>query len=385
VALDKIMCAIKDGLENAHPIVVEGMPGTGKTVLAIYLLKMLKDTPEYKNLNIRIVEPVTALRETLRNSLKNVNGLSKYDIISPTDLVKAEMGFAGANKKSFDILLIDESHKLKQRVNLGTQFANHDKTCAKLGFSREATQVDWILAQAKLPIFFYDPLQSIGPSCLNRAHLEEALGDALSHPIRLETQMRVKGGEGYLEYIQAILNSNCESFETFEGYDFVLHESIEDFVSSFEEAYAGHDLSRIVAGYAWEWKTKKNPDAFDIEIGEVALKWNGSYQNWVGKGVEDPAIAHEVGCIHSIQGYDLSYAYVLIGNDLQIDEETGELISNKANYFDKNGKNTATKDDLDQYIKNIYYVLLTRGIQGTHVYAVDPKVQEYLRNYIATS
>lgn len=195
VGLDKILRAIDAGLDKAEPIVVEGMPGTGKTVLAIFLLKTLRDNPGYKDLNIRLVEPVTSLRKTLQKSLRSVSGLSSDDIIAPSDLVKPDLGYVSGKEKCFDILLVDESHKLKRRVNLGTQFGNYDKVNEKLGLPKEATQVDWILNQAKLPIFFYDPLQSIGPSCVERGTVKSVLGSDAAAPITLSTEMRVKGGE----------------------------------------------------------------------------------------------------------------------------------------------------------------------------------------------
>lgn len=380
VALDKIMSAIEGGLDNCEPIVVEGMPGTGKTVLAIFLLKALRDNPRYKNMNIRIIEPVTSLRNTLRKSLENVSGLDSSCIIAPTDLVKEEMGYVPGKGKCFDIVLVDESHKLKRRVNLGTQFANYDRVNRELGLPEQATQMDWVISQAKLPIFFYDPLQSIGPSCMGQAAMMSALGPAALHPIRLESQMRVKGGDAYLRYVQSVLDGTQEGHRIFEGYDLVLHDSIDSFAESFEQRYSEHNLSRMIAGYAWKWVSKKDPLAHDIVIDDVGLKWNCTYDNWVGRGVDDPAIAREVGCIHSIQGYDLSYAYVLIGSDLVLGED-GAPKSNKASYFDRNGYATASPEELDRYIKNIYYVLLTRGILGTHIYVADPQLRAYLKCY----
>lgn len=385
VALDEILVKIKCGLDYTQPLVVEGMPGTGKTILVIYLLKMLKDDPKYKGMNIRIVEPVTSLRETLRQSLRNVSGLSPDDVIAPTDLAKKNMGYISGKGKCFDILLVDEAHKLKKRKNLGTQFGNYDRVARELGLPKTASQMDWIIEQAKLPIFFYDPLQSIGPACLGMEAMRSALGNALDNPIELSSQMRVKGGSAYLEHIRSILDDNHPAFRTFENYELALHEDFADFVASFETNYSSHELTRMVAGYAWEWKTKgsSDPDAKDIVIDGIGLKWNRTYNNWVIEGASDPDIAHEVGCIHSTQGYDLSYAYVIIGDDITYDPVTDSLIADKSNYFDKNGKNTATQEELNQYIKNIYYVLLTRGIFGTHIYAVNPKTRQFLARFIS--
>ena len=381
IALDKILGAIDRGLENSRPIVVEGMPGTGKTILAIYLLKTLRDNPRYKDLNVRIIEPGTSLRKTLQNSLTNVSGLKKSDIIAPTDLIKPKLGYIPGKEKCFDIVLIDESHKLKRRVNLGTQFGNYDKVNKELGLSDQATQMDWIINQVKLPIFFYDPLQAIGPSCVTRDSIKTILGDSLDNSIKLETQMRVKGGDIYLDYIRSILDGSCESRQNFGEYDFVLHEDFSDFVNSFEQNYQKHNLSRVIAGYAWKWISKNNSELCDIVIDDIGLKWNSTYENWVGRGIENSEIAHEVGCIHSIQGYDLSYAYVIIGDDLILEKKTGFPISNKSSYYDRNGYATTTKEELDRYIKNIYYVLLTRGILGTHVYITDPALRKYFSQF----
>jgi len=238
-------------------------------------------------------------------------------------------------------------------------------------------------------VFFYDPLQSIGPSCLGMAAMRSALGDALDEPIELYSQMRVKGGEAYLDYVRAILDAKNPGLTAFDKYDLVLHEDFSDFISSFEKDYAEHNLTRMVAGYAWEWKSKPgrcdDPAVKDIVIDGIGLKWNCTYENWVVKGADNPEIAHEVGCIHSTQGYDLSYAYVIIGDDLAYDSEAGTLVADKANYYDRNGFATAQKEELDQYIKNIYYVLLTRGILGTHVYAVNPEMRAYLAGFLPQS
>ncbi len=381
VALDRILSVIRCRAGAPYPIVVQGMPGTGKTILAVYLLKLLKDDPRYRGMNIKIIEPVTSLRNTLRHALKDVGNLSPDDVIGAADLIKPSHGYVSGKKQCFDILLVDESHRLKRRVNLGSQFHNYDVVNQTLGLGHEATQLDWILDQARLPVLFYDPLQVVGPSCIESERIANLLGDSVKRPIRLDSQMRVKGGEDYLKYILAVLNGRDPDSRTFAGYELVLHDDFSDFVGSFERKLSKHELTRLIAGYAWKWRTKRDEAPFDITIDGVGLRWNCTYDNWVGKGFDRPAVAHEVGCIHSIQGYDLSYAYVIIGNDLELDTKTGRLRANKSRYFDRNGYATASPEELTRYLINIYYVLLTRGIFGTHVYVENEALREYLQKY----
>ena len=395
-ALDEILTAIvaadseyKGKEPESHPIVVEGMPGTGKTVLAIYLLKRLKDDDRFKDMNVKLVEPATALRNTLRRALKTVSGLTPRDIIAPADLAKPRFGFTSRNEKGFDVVLVDEAHLLKRRVNLGTQFGNFDKTCKALGLPQDASQVDWVLSQARVPVFFYDPLQSIGPSGVSASELQRALGDAVRNPIRLETQMRVKGGRDYLSYVDAVLEGKDPEPRSFGSYDLAFHEDFASFVKAFETDLARADLTRMLAGFAWPWLTNPKrklkagevPADHDMELEGFNLRWNRVQENWVGVGVDIPDAAREVGCIHSIQGYDLSHAYVIIGRDVRLDPNTGRLVADKANYFDKNGKNTATQEELDEFVRHVYYVLLTRGIYGTHIYVVDPELRRYLARF----
>lgn len=383
VALSKIYLEIESDLSKAKPIVVQGMPGTGKTILAIYLLKALRDDEKFKDLNIKIVEPMTSLRNTLKESLKGVSGLNKMDVIGPYDLANPDFGYSSEVEKPFDILLIDESHRLTARRGI-TNYKNYDEVNKKLGLSKESTQLDWVLKLAKLPIFFYDASQSIKPADIDSNSFEERLGDALKHPIRLDNQMRVLGGTEYLNYISDILNDKYPVRRMFNNYEFVLHDSIDDFTDSFEQKLSEHNLTRMLAGYAWDWKTKGkqvSSSPKDIVIGDKSFRWNSKSDNWVGKGVTNPMYAQEVGCVHTTQGYDLSYAYVIIGPDLKFDSLTGKLVGDKDHYFDKKGKGGATDEQLTQYIKNIYYVLLTRGIYGTHVYVVDDELRNLFIKY----
>jgi DUF2075 family protein len=133
-------------------------------------------------------------------------------------------------------------------------------------------------------------------------------------------------------------------------------------------------LSRLVAGYAWDWVSRRDPASFDIELDGERMRWNSTDKDWINS----PGSLDEVGSIHTVQGYDLNYAGVIIGPDLRL-SPGGEIVADRVAYRDKKGKeNTGhlkdafTDADLLTFIRNIYGVLLTRGMLGTYVYVRDP-------------
>ena len=135
-------------------------------------------------------------------------------------------------------------------------------------------------------------------------------------------------------------------------------------------------LSRMIAGYSWKWNSKRDESNYDILLGSHKLRWNSpSSKNWV---YSDNA-ANEVGCIHTVQGYDLNFTNLIIGNDITYNFSSETVEINKENYEDPNGK---TKDltELKRYIINIYKTLMTRGIKGTNIFIVDDNFRSYFKN-----
>ena len=140
-------------------------------------------------------------------------------------------------------------------------------------------------------------------------------------------------------------------------------------------------LSRLLAGFAWKYKSKKNPDLYDIDIDGHQLRWNQTVKDWVNS----PNSANEVGSIHTIQGYDLNFAGVIIGNDLGYDPINQKIVFDRNCYFDAKGKENNkvlgvkySDAEILQYVLNIYRVLLTRGIKGTFVYVCDLELRKLI-------
>ena len=142
----------------------------------------------------------------------------------------------------------------------------------------------------------------------------------------------------------------------------------------------------MLAGFAWPWASKNNPAAIDIRLDGLELQWNQTAVDWVNS----PTSKYEVGSIHTIQGYDLNYAGVIIGPDIGYDAKTKQITFYRKNYHDVKGRenNAArgivyTDDDILQWVLNIYRVLLTRGIKGTFIYVCDPALREQIRDRVS--
>ncbi len=419
VAVEGILEGLLEDIDAGtdSTIVVQGDPGTGKTVVAIYLIKLLVDiantvpiedldtdslfseffaegfAESLKDLRIGLVVPQQSLRESIKKVFAKTPGLTASMVMTAFDVGMAD--------EHFDLLIVDESHRLNQRANQpsGVQNKKFRVITEKLfgGDDKLKTQLDWIRNKSKHQIFLLDAAQSVRPADIPRATLERLVSDAKStHRLYpLVSQMRVKAGSDYVAYVRRILGTapgaldvKPLAFESFEGYDFRLFYSLDEMRQEIRNRDADVGLSRLLAGFAWEWKSKNDKTAYDIEVDGCQLRWNSSQVDWIAS----PKALEEVGSIHTVQGYDLNYAGVIIGPDLRYDADAGRIIFDRDSYFDKKGKENNdvlgkkyTDEDLLQFVSNIYAVLLTRGILGTYVFVCDPALRDHLEKFITTN
>ena len=383
-------------------VVVRGGAGTGKTILAIYLMKLFADIINENPLDdstmaelldedpdtifaaesirgirkIGLVIPQKSLQTSLKDVFKNLNNLNSKMILSPADVVK-EYVRTGI---PYDLLIVDESHRLKCRDKGHlSNYAIFDKSCKALGLDPgKSSELDWIMHCSKNQILFRDELQTVRPcdidgdrfkKIIGTVHLEEALS----------TQFRCEGGDEYIDFIRRIISCVDVAPKTIEGYDLRLYKDCSQMVADIKAKDAELGLCRNVAGYAWTWD-RNNPFVDTIQIQDKSYRWNTTYNNWISK----PNAVNEIGCIHTVQGYDLNYCGVIIGEDIKYDPVTKKIYAVKENYFDQQGK-AGVADDPDalcQYLCNIYLTLLTRGIKGTYIYVCDDELRKYFMQYI---
>lgn len=394
--IEDILEAVKNNTKQS--IVVNGTAGTGKTILALYLFKLLVTGADYINddeesetyrfindlkqiinikgrdLKVGYVVAMTSFRTTLQKVVQEMSKknkkLKKLQIIGPTDVLKDD----------YDVLIVDEAHRLKQSKALGAEIGSFYETNRKLGLDiNSGNQLDWIMKKSQIQILFYDENQTVRPSDIDSSYFNEILINSIRHT--LTSQMRCKGGSDYIRYIKDILNEKCTQFIDFnDEYDFRLFEDINEFCKEILDKENKYGLSRIVAGYGFEWISKNDPNKYDITINNKNFQWNKTSTRWP-ISISGKRVIEEVGCIHTIQGYDCNYCGVIFGPEIYYDGNHICVYKNK--YHDAAGKKTITdENELKDYILNIYSVLLTRGIMGTYVYVCDDKLRKYLAKYI---
>ncbi|MFA5604003.1 MAG: DNA/RNA helicase domain-containing protein [Bacilli bacterium] len=412
MVVNDILSVLANDVKNNSKtsFIVTGGAGTGKTILGIYLMKLLNeaindssfaeedeveeillDVLKIKqtktDLKIGLVIPMDNLRTTLRKCFREIKGLNSKMVLSPNDVAKSD--------EYFDILIVDEAHRLRRRKNL-TQYGTFDKNNDKFNLGKEGTELDWILLKSKYQILFYDERQSIKPTDVRKEKFEQIMFDSKNHLYSLSAQLRcLLGGNEYIDYINSIFSNNPPKRKaTFKNYDFKIFDNVNEMVENIKEKDKEYGLCRNVAGYAWQWKskgqklpmhlTKKDIDKmifnnlYDIEIDGYRYIWNTKPTDWINSSNS----VNEIGSIHTTQGYDLNYTGLIIGNDLRYDLNNEKFYIDRSSYKDVKGKSDTTDEDLLSYLLNIYSTMCLRGMLGTYLYVCDDGLREYFKKYI---
>ncbi|GAB2762160.1 hypothetical protein GCM10027020_12940 [Nocardioides salsibiostraticola] len=408
IAVEDIISGLFEDLKSrvSSRIVIHGAPGTGKTIVGIFLMKLLMDikhadltdppdgdsllseffVPGYPellaNFKVALVVPQQSLRRSIKNVFRKTPGLSPKQVLSPFEV--------GGSSEQFDLLIVDEAHRLNQRAAqaagpLNKMFADiNTKLFGQDDMS--ITQMDWIDYQSHHQIYLLDGAQAVRPADLpveaTQDLVDEVKRTGRHYP--LVSQMRVRAGNDYVSYVRSVLDGSAVGRREFPDYDLRFFDDPAELRDAIIERDGEAGLARLLAGFAWPWKGKHDREALDIDLDGLRLRWNATDVDWVNS----PTSVDEVGSIHTIQGYDLNYAGVIIGNDLRYDPIAERIYFHRPSYHDPRGTTnnrmrgvTYTDDHILQFVRNIYAVLLTRGMLGTYVYVCDAPLREHLRPY----
>lgn len=354
-------------------LIVDGGPGTGKSVVAVNLLVELTKM----GFNSQYVTKNAAPRNVYESKLTGT--LKKTEI---SNLFSGSGSFIDCEKNIFDAIIVDEAHRLNEKSGM---FSN-------LG----ENQIKEIIESSKFAVFFIDEDQKVTWKDIGTK--EEILKWANNSSsnitnLSLSSQFRCNGSDGYLAWLDNALQikETANIFFDSGGYDFKIFDSPIDLRNEIFEKNKINNKARLVAGYCWNWTSKKDKKLNDIIIPEhdFAMRWNLASDGnlWI----ISPESVNEIGCIHTCQGLELDYVGVIVGDDLVVRD--GEIITNPEKRartdaslkgykkaFKESPVEASKKADL--IIKNTYRTLMTRGMKACYVYFVDSETRDYFSNMI---
>ena len=370
-ALARVKAAQPDGRKK-QVIVVEGGPGTGKSVVAVNLLVDLVSNSE---LNAAYVSRNAAPRAVYKDRLAGSRTRKRID-----SLFQGSGGFMTTEPDTFDALITDEAHRLSE----------------KSGFYKNEgdNQIKEIIRSSRASVFFVDDLQRVTLRDIGKRSEIERLAELEGAEVtilKLSSQFRCNGSDGYLAWLDQTLQIADTAHESLESvdFDFQVCDSPNDLRVRIQQKNLGRNKSRMVAGYCWPWLSKKDPGAMDIVIPEFdfEIQWNlredGSL--WIIKETS----VEQIGCIHTCQGLELDYVGVILGPDLIVRDGVIQTDGTKRAGQDSSihGLKKMLKEDpekaksqADEIIKNTYRTLMSRGLKGCYIFSVDPETNEWFRS-----
>ncbi len=357
-------------------IVVSGGPGSGKSVIALSLLGQLAREGRAALHATGSKSFTQTMRKVAGHRSPRVKALFKYF-----------NSFMDAERNGIDVLILDEAHRIRE-----TSVNRYTKSALRTN----RPQVDELIAAARVPVFLLDENQVVRPGELGsldeiRGYAQD-LGLSVIH-ISLDDQFRCGGSAAYVNWVTRLLGlvpGGPLRWQADERFTVSIADSPEEMEAHLRSQLTRGYGARIAAGYCWPW-SDPNADGTlvdDVVLGDWARPWNVKGDRAVGDNppshfwASDPAGFGQVGCIYTAQGFEYDWAGVIIGPDLVW--RNGSWIADRSANRDPDFRNTTRvpDEDFDRLIRNVYKVLLTRGMVGTLIYSPDAQTRTFLRQLV---
>lgn len=379
----QILSSLTQNLDG-QLILVEGEAGSGKTVLMSSLLYDLFNSNEFPaskdkmsiHLLVNHEQQLTVYQQMAKKlGLKNKNGIDV--VMKPTSFIN----YQSKNNLKADVVIVDEAHLLLTQGKQSYRGKNHLKD---------------LLANAKVVVAVFDENQILTTEQIwESADLAEMKLDAQC-VISLRDQMRINAQQSTIDWIRSLVDEQViYPFRKDDKYDFRVFDSPQEMYDAIKEKdqHQENGISRMLATYDWKFKQKGKPEDnqyWNVTIGDFSMPWNLQLPkdkatknlSWA----EQKQTIDEIGSTYTIQGFDLNYAAVIIGPSVKYRD--GKIIFDpSASCNEKAIRNRTLADGTrmkfgETLLKNELNVLLTRGVNGLYLFAVDEELQKALKEAI---
>lgn len=357
-------------------VIVQGGPGTGKSVVAINLLGTLMG----RQRNARYVSKNAAPRAVFAAKLAGTFRKTRIN-----NLFSGSGAFVSDKAGTFDTLIVDEAHRLNEKSGLYRNLGDN--------------QIKELIRSARCTVFFIDDDQRVTVHDIGRTEELRARArefDAEVTELELSSQFRCNGADGYLAWLDDTLDIRPTANNTLDtaAFDFRVFDSPAELHDLIELKNRTNNRSRVVAGYCWRWPSKRDPQAWDIDLPAFGYRRRWNLDKDGSLWIVAPHSVEQVGCIHTCQGLELDYVGVIVGPDLVYRDGLIVTDASKRASSDQSvkGLKRMLKDETknahalaDTIVKNTYRTLMTRGMKGCYVYCTDAPLASYLRSRLRTT
>lgn len=366
VAYATVLKLVENSINNdeKHTIIVQGGAGTGKSVIAINLLSKIINNSYSAVYATKTVAPRYAFSTSL------IKGKHKLTYLK--GLFKSSGSFVDVPNNTFDCILCDEAHRLKEKSGMYSNLGEN--------------QIKEIINASKISVFFIDEDQIVTTKDIGSikeiikwAH---QLGSIVhfNNSLILKSQFRCNGSDGYIAFLDNLLEIRETANYTFDlDYDIRVFDDPNEMREELRKTNI-NNKSRMIAGYCYPWNSEKDKTQYDIFLENgFKAQWNFTTE----KFASDPDSFDQVGCIHSTQGLEFEYVGVIIGKDLRY--ENGRVITDRSQRAKSDASIKGVKNNEalgDRIIRNTYKTLLSRGLKGCFIYCEDKALSEYLKSML---
>lgn len=352
--------------------VIEGGPGTGKSLIALHVLAAMARL----NLTANHATGSKAFTENLRKSL-GVRARALFHYFN---------NYTAADEMLLDVLILDEAHRIRQTSN--TRFTSAAKRS-------DIPQVDEIIKAAKVSVFFIDDMQvvrpgEVGSTDLIRDAARRAGANLYEH--ELEAQFRCNGSDGFIEWVNNTLEidrTGTVLWERDDPFEVDVVDSPEELEAIIRSRNTEHETARLVAGFCWKWSDPDNDGNLiaDVAVNGWSMPWNANPNaKRLAAGIPksnfwatDPGGINQVGCVYTAQGFEFDHVGIIWGKDLVHRAREGWVAQSEFSQ-DSVVKKAAKKhpEEFRRLVAHTYRVLLTRGMRSCTMYFEDEETRNFV-------